>query len=192
MSTTPLPVTDEAQPILAGDSTLSDESRGELWDAFHSKSPEELAQHLQSLAVPDDTKRKLVDAKQRSTVAVSPVSKVTAAISQLAKMPPDVLDLAETHPNVLKSFTAAATTPEKEPTAAPGASAGASKGKQASQSTEAAPLAQPPRPDGLPHLPPIPQGHRRVLASDGNIHDIPEERVEDARKLDPLMHVLNP
>lgn len=41
-------------------------------------------------------------------------------------------------------------------------------------------------------LPQIPEKMKRVLASDHGVHDIPEDRMKDARKLDPNLVVLNP
>lgn len=189
MSTSPSPFTDPAKSILAGDPALDDAARADLWDTFHdSKDPAELAQKLQPLVVPDDTKRQLYLAKQQLGAVAPPVSKATAAINGLAQIDPRVLDLAESHPNVLKILTAAATTPTKEAGDAAGGTAGTGKGK----TQETAPLVQPPRPDGLEHLPPIPEGHHRVLASDGGLHDIPAANIEKAREIDPRLHVLNP
>ena len=170
------PLTDLAAPILAGDPILSDENRADLWDTFHSsKSPEELIQHLQPLVIPDDTKKRLYDAKRQSMPVVGPIDKVTTAMQQLAQIDPKILDVAEAHPNVLKALTSAATTPEKGATATSGASTPAGKGKTPAAGSAPAPVALPPRPDGLEHMPPIPEGHKRVQASDGGIHDIPGE-----------------
>ena len=185
--------TDHAAPILAGEPTITDAQRADLWDIFHnSKDPEELVKHLQPLAVPDDFKRRLWEAKQKGAPKVEPLDKVTDAVTRVAKIDPNVLDLAEAHPNVLKAFTTAATTPEKEATGAQGGSKPAGKGKTQVGGASPAPLAQPPRLDGLEHLPPIPDGHHRILASDGGIHDIPAENIEQARAIDPRLHVLNP
>lgn len=169
--------TDLAAPILQGDPALDDNARAELWNAFHDKNPEELAQHLQPLAIPDDTKRQLMAAKQQSFTS----DPVTAAIARMASMDPANLDLAENHPTVLKTLTAALT-PAPEVTPA-----------TAKTSTPKAP-AEPemPRADGMTHFPPIPQNHKRVLASDGGLHDIPAERLKRAREIDPNLHILNP
>jgi hypothetical protein len=192
MASTPSPFMDHAAPVLAGEPTINDDQRADLWDAFHTKSPEELVQHLQPLAVPDDFKKKLYDAKQQSMPVAGPVDKVTAAMKQLAQLDPNVLATAEAHPNVLKAMTSAATAPEKGAGEAAGASKGSAKGNAPAEGKSPAPLAQSPRPDGLEHLPPIPDGHHRVLASDGGIHDIPAENIEHAREIDPRLHVLNP
>lgn len=188
------PFVDHATPILEGDPLLSDELRADLWDTFHNtKSPEELALHLQPLAIPDDTKQRLFDAKKRSIPPIiDPLDKASAAIARLATLPPDVLEAAETHPNVLKTLAGAATQAEKASGEPAGASKGGEKGKTAGGSQKPQPLAQPPRADGLQHLPPIPDGHHRILASDGGIHDIPAENIEKAREIDPNLHVLNP
>lgn len=185
------PFDDVAAPILKGDPALSDESRAQLWDVFHgTKNPDELAEKLQTLAVPEDTKKNLYHAKQKSMPPVSPVRGVTDAMQMLANMDPKVLDIAETHPNVLKTLTAAAA--PKEPTGGSGASVGAGAGKTQGKAQKLPPLVQPPRQDGLEHLPPIPDQHYRVQTSDGGIHDIPVENIETARQRDPNLHVLNP
>ncbi len=198
MSTAPMtPFDDPAKPILENDPAINDDQRAQLWDVFHSsKSADELAQHMQNLkgpdaapiVVPDDTKKRLYQAKQVAA-PVDPIAKTKDIMQQLASIDPQVLEAAESHPNVLKTLTAAAgigAKPAGEP-------AGSTKtaGKEKTPDT-AQPLAQPPRIDGQPHLPPIPDGHHRVLASDGSLHDIPAENIEKARALDPRLHVLNP
>jgi hypothetical protein len=192
MSTTPNPFMDHAAPILAGEPSITDSDRESLWDAFHSKSSEELVQHLAPLAVPDDLKRKLFDAKRASMPVAPPVDKVTEAVQRVAALDPKVLDVAESHPNILKAFTTAAATPEKPAQEAAGGASAAPKDNTAATAKKPAPLAQPPRADGQSHMPPIPEGHHRILASDGGIHDIPAENIEQARAIDPNMHVLNP
>jgi len=192
MSTPTSPFMDHASPVLQGDPSLSDQQRSDLWDAFHSKNSDELVQHLVPLAIPDETKHKLFLAKQAAAPVTPPVDKVTAAVQKMASLDPKLLDVAESHPNLLKAFTTAATTPEKEASVENGASVSKSKGKTASTSKTpaASPLA--PRADGQPHFPPIPDGHKRILASDGGVHDLPEERLADAQKIDPNLHILNP
>jgi hypothetical protein len=189
MSAQPPVLSDPAAPILRGEPTISDDQRADLWDAFHTKSPEELAQHLMPLAIPDDFKRKLYQAKQQATPPVPILDKTTEAINRVAKIDPAVLELAEAHPNVLRALTAAATAAEKPPAEASGANKPASKGKEAGKT---APLSQPPRIDGLDHMQPIPDGHHRVLGSDGGVWDIPAENLDKAREIDPRLHVLNP
>jgi hypothetical protein len=41
-------------------------------------------------------------------------------------------------------------------------------------------------------LPPIPERHFRILASDGGLHDVPIVNIEIALDLDPDLLVLNP
>jgi hypothetical protein len=187
----PTPI-DHAAPVLAGEPTISDAQRADLWDAFQTKNADELTQHLQTLAVPDDFKQRLLDAKVKSIPAADPLDKTTAIMTKMSKIDPQVLDLAENHPNVLKMMVSAANPPEKGPTKAAGEGTSKPKGNTQKQPAEPAPLQQPPRTDGSEHLPPIPAGHHRVLASDSSIHDIPAEHLEDARAIDPNMHVLNP
>lgn len=191
MSTNPSPFLDPAKPILAGEPSLSDDLRAELWDTFHrTKSATELAQHLQPLAIPDDTKKKLFDAKQGAVPpTVEPLDKASAAIARLATLPHDALEAAESHPNVLKVLSSAATMPDKTAAEPAGASKGAGKGEGAGGSKKPA---LSPRADGQPHLPPIPDGHHRILHSNGGIYDVPAENIEKAREIDPNLHVLNP
>jgi hypothetical protein len=190
MSTTPSPFQDHAAPILAGEPSITDDQRANLHDIFHgSKDPNELASKLSSFPVPDDLKHKLWTAKQASTSSAPPVDKVTEAVQRLAAMDPQTLDVAESHPNLLKAFTAAATTEPKAPQEPAAASSPAGKGKTASAAPK---IPTEPRLDGQPHFPPIPDGHHRILASDGGVHDIPAEKIDEARKIDPLLHVLNP
>ena len=199
MATTPMPNPDPAASVLDSDPVLNDETRSALWDVFHgTKDPNELAQKLQTLAVPEDTKQRLVSAKKAfmpAPDAVDPVAKTTDVITKMAQIPPEVADFAEKHPNLLKAFVGAASTPEKGAAAASDASKPAGKGGKASAGKKeagAAPLALPPRPDGLQHLPPIPEGFKRILSSDSGIHDIPEENVAKAFAIDPRLFVMNP
>lgn len=200
MSTPQSPFMDHAGPILQGDPSLSDTAKANIWDVFHqSKNPAELADKLQNmphpdqpgqtLVIPDDTKHKLWTAKQASMPAPPPLDKVSAAVQRMVALPPDVLDKAEQHPNVLKAFTTAATTPEK-PAAEPASAApAAGKGTKAPAAPKT-PLA--PRADGQPHFPSIPDGHHRVLSTNGGVYDIPAENIEAARATDPNLHILNP
>src|SRR5271155_5554146 len=167
------PFVDPAQSLLAQEPTIDDAGRADLWDVFHnSKSPSELAQKLQPLAVPDDLKQKLFAAKKGS---VPVADRVSDAVHRLNSLDHEEADFAEAHPNLLKAFT----TPEKEATAAPAGPAAAGGGKTATAAPKApAPADLPPRADGQPHMPPIPEGHKRLLASDGSVHDLPEENIE--------------
>jgi len=189
------PFHDPAEPILRAEPSIDDDSKANLWDTFHSKSADELVQHLHSLAIPNETKTKLWQAKQAmapAPPAPGPVEKVASAIQKLSQMDPVTLDVAEKHPTLAKMFGDAAVKPPEAPKAAKepqGASKSAGKGTAAQTKT---PLVQPPRIDGLPHLPPIADDHYRVLASDSSLHDIPKENIEKARAIDPRMHILNP
>lgn len=168
------PTTDLAKQILGSDPQLQDEDRAALWNVFHkSKSPAELAQILVPSSVPDDTKRRLVQAKQQLMPPPSD-NPVADATSKMAALPPDQLELAEKHPAVLKAFLAAE-----------------EKAREPKDDTETPKAPLTPRPDGQPHFPSIPDGHYRVLASDGGIHDIPQQNIDTARGIDPLLHVLN-
>jgi hypothetical protein len=172
----PSPFHDHAAPILAGDPVLSDEHRAALWDVFHSsKDPNDLAQKLQPMTeVPDDTKHQLYLAKQQAQAGADPV---TAALGKMEQMNPATLDLAEQHPTVLKTLVAAL---------APSESKGSGDDDKKKK------IQLPPRIDGLEHYPEIPEGHFRVMASDGGLHDIPQENIQSAMAHDPRLHVLNP
>jgi hypothetical protein len=190
MSTPASPFLDHAAPILSAEPAINDQQREQLWDVFHqSKDPNELAQKLVPLAVPDDLKHKLWTAKQAVAPAIPPVDKTVAAMQKMVALDPKVLETAEAHPNVLKVMTSAATTPEKEPAAASSGASGSAKGTKAPKAP-AAP--QPPRLDGQPHFPSIPDGHHRVLGTDGSVYDIPAESIDQARSADPNMHIMNP
>src|ERR1017187_1461038 len=114
MSTAPAPLTpfdDPAKPILANDPAVTDDLRAQAWDHFHqSANADELAQHLATLAVPDDTKKKLYQAKQAMTPppVIDPIAKTKDVMTQLSQIDPKVLDAAEAHPNVLKLLATAA------------------------------------------------------------------------------------
>jgi hypothetical protein len=194
MSTSPTPFADPAEPILRGVPGITDDERADLWDAFHSKSADELAQHLQPLAIPEEHKNRLYQAKQMSMPAPAPLDKATQAIKAVATIDPKVLDMAETHPNVLKVLSAAATTEPKQPAGSQTPSSGNNAGKQPAggKKGQSSALNQPPRPDGAPHFPPIPENHHRVLASNGGVYDVPAENVDQAREIDPNLHILNP
>jgi hypothetical protein len=187
------PYADPAEGILRGDTSITDEDRSALWDSFHgARDANHLAQILQPLVIPNDTKHKLWQAKQATAPVSSNIEKVSAAIQKLSQLDPVTLDIAEKHPIVSKAFIDAAVKPPEAPKAAKepqGASKSAGKGATAQTKT---PLVQPPRIDGMPHLPPIPEGQHRILASDGSIHDIPAENLEKARQIDARLHVLNP
>jgi len=189
------PYQDPAEGILRGDTSITDEDRASLWDAFHnSKSPNELAQKLQPLGIPSDTKHKLWAAKQATAPVASPVDKVTEALNRLKQIDPDTLAVAEKFPTVAKAFIDAAVKPAEKAAGEAGAPAGkaesAGKGKTAKE--EKPRLIQAPRADGQPHLPPIAEGSYRILSSDGGVHDIPQERIQDAKNIDPNLHILNP
>ena len=179
------PFVDHAAPILAGDPALSDEHRADLWDTFHSsKSPEELEQRLQTMAVPlDDTKQKLLKAKQISMPALDPHTKIEDAIQRMTKLEPEALNLAESHPNVLKAFTSAAADPEKASAVPASASKAPAKGNTPAKAKVPAGL--------TPDVPATPPGHALVKASDGAMYHVPHANIDQARTLDPKLQVLH-
>ena len=189
MSTPPSPFVDHAAPILAGEPSIDDNQRADLWDAFHTKSADELAQHLAPQDLPPQFKQKLHAAKVQSAPLVPPTDKVAQALAKLKELDPTLLDLAESHPKVAGMFVNAAT---KEPTEPAGEGKASEKGKTPAVGAKPKALTQPPRQDGQEHYPPIPEGHRRVRTSDGIHYDIPDENVDEARTRDPNLMVLNP
>jgi hypothetical protein len=103
------PVADNALPVLSGATNISNEDRANLWDIFHdSKDHNELAQKLQPLAVPDDVKGGLYDAKKQSQ-PTGAIDSVVNALTEMAALDPKVLDLAEKHHVLAKHFIEAAT-----------------------------------------------------------------------------------
>lgn len=185
---------DPAVPILAGEPTLDDNARADLHDAFYNKNADQLAQHLQALPLPDDFKKRFHDAKKQTEPIPDPVEKVVSVAQRIADLDPQVRQVAEASPNLLKAMTSAALTPDKDATAPTSAAPATTQGKSSAsgKKTKTPALALPPRADGLQHLPPIADGHKRILASDGGIHDIPDANVEQAFSIDPRLHVMNP
>jgi hypothetical protein len=177
------PYIDHAAPILAGEPTITDDDRSNLWDIFHgSKDSEELVQKLQSYEAPDHVKASLFDAKHASMPGQEPVAKTLAAISKVKEIPADVLDLAESHPNVLKALTGAANTPEKE--AGKPAGEGKPVGDGKVSTAKKTPLV-------APDVPVTPAGHALVHTSDHRFHHIPVANIDKARQIDPNLTVLH-
>lgn len=183
MATPTSPFMDHAAPILQGDPALSDEQRADLWDAFQTKSPEELVDHLQPLAIPEDTKHQLWTAKKMAVTPTEPLDKTAAAIQRMTQLDPKTLELAESHPNVLKVLVAAASTPEKGSESPSGASKAAPKGNTPAKGEKPAPPA--------PDVPATPSGHALVQASDGGMYHIPHDNIDKAKSLDPRLTVLH-
>lgn len=179
---------DHAQPILSATNEINKPTKANLYDVFHtSKDPQELAQHLGPLPISNGLKTQLFEAKQKTVPPPEPLDKATRALSRIAQLDPKILDLAEAHPKVTTALINAATKDNPEATA-PAAPAAEKEPKEEKKE----PLKLSPRADGQPHMPPIPEGHHRVLASDGSVHDVPAENIEQARGIDPGLHVLNP
>lgn len=183
MSSPTSPFIDHAYPVLAGEPTINDDQRADLHDAFYSKNPDELVQHLQSLDMPDKFKQSLLDAKQKSMPAVAPVDKIAAVMTQMTQMDPAALALAEAHPNVFKTLAAAANPPEKDS----GSGAGASKGNSKGDSPKDGNKPAPPTAD----LPATPPGHALVQGADGALHHIPHANLDKARTIDPQLQILH-
>lgn len=182
------PFQDPAVPVLQG-APIDDVQKADLHDIFHnSKDENELAQRLQPLVVPDQVKSDLYEAKKRFRPAGDVLEKGFAVIDRLGG-----IDQAESHPKIATALIQlAAKEAEKQAQTAQDESGENGKGKQASSTASAAGAPLAPRPDGLPHLPTIPENHYRVMTSDGAMHDIPADKIDEARQRDPLLHVLNP
>lgn len=189
----PSPFVDHALNILSGTDAVDDSTKADLYDAFHnSKDSNELAAALQPLAAPDEVKAQLHQAKQLTDSAPSPVAKAAEALTAMSQLDPKILAIAENHPKLASAFISAATK-GSEKASEPGAAGQKDKADQKTPEVQkAAKTAPPARPDGLPPLPAIPEGHYRILASDGGIHDVPAEGIEKARQIDPNLHIMNP
>src|SRR5665213_2546759 len=182
MSSPVQPLIDHASGVLQGAQGIDDTQRADLWDAFQSKNPDELKQHLDTLPIPDDVKQKLHGAKLASVAPpagppIGQAEKGLSVISRMAAMNPKELDLAESHPNILKVLVGAATAPEKAPAAAQDESKPAGKVKPSSgaqTSPDAAGIAA--------DYPPVPSGHALVQTSDRGLHHVPIANIEGARK----------
>jgi hypothetical protein len=183
------PFHDPAEPILRAEPSIDDDSKANLWDTFHSKSTDELVQHLHSLAIPNETKTALWQAKQAMTPkpVSSNIEKVSAAIQKLSQLDPVTLDIAEKHPIVSKAFIDAAVKPPETPKQPVGEAKSAGKGAKAAKPAKGPQEA----PTLVPDIPATPSGHSLVLASDWGVHHIPTARMDAARKIDPGLKVLH-
>jgi len=175
------PFIDHAAPVLAGDPSLNDQQRADLWDAFHSKDAAALVDHLHEQDIPQATKQSLWEAKQRSEAPTDPIEKTTAAIKKLQQLDPEVLELAEAHPNVLKALIAAAHMPENGSEPASGASKSAGKGKQAAEPSKPAPAAAAPAPE---------PSWVKFRGKDGNIYEVHPEDLHHVQRVDPAAEVI--
>ena len=189
------PMIDHAAPILQAAQGIDDPTKADLHDIFHgSKDPDELARRVQAIGnVPPPVVQSLIAAKHSQMNQIEPTGDDTLDKGFKVIQRLGGLDQAESHPKIATALISlAAKTPEKEAGAVTGAPVASGRGKTAKNPQTSPETAPEPRPDGLPPLPPIPEGHKRLLATDGSIHDVPEENIEAARKIDPNMHVLNP
>jgi hypothetical protein len=180
------PFMDHAAPVISSEPAIDDQQKSDLWEAFHSKSPEALIQHLTPLAVPDDFKRRLLEAKRASLPAPAPVDKVTDAVNRIAKLDPQTRQIAEGSPNLLKAFTTATTEP-KAPAAASSepasTSPAAGKGKKTSEASAASTVPA--------DVPATPSAHALIHASNGGHYHVPVENLDKVRAKDPGMTVLH-
>lgn len=104
------PYADHAEKILAADPTLDDATRSTLWDSYHSTvDPNELASQMRDVIAPEDTKNKLILAKQTTSPVPTRVEKLTSALTTMSRVDPKTLQIAQQHPNVAKALIEAAT-----------------------------------------------------------------------------------
>jgi hypothetical protein len=109
------PTEDYAAKILVADTTLDDETRANVWDAYHnSRSLEDLVRNLSPLEIPDITRQTLLAAKSVTAPAVTQVEKVANALHQMSQMNPALLDMAEKYKHVAKMMIDAAVKSDEE------------------------------------------------------------------------------
>lgn len=183
--------TDHAEPILRA-AGVDNNTKADLWDMFHgSKDEGELAYMLSSLLVPNTLKQGLVDAKQHSIASrQKPVGDAAEkgfnVLSRLKEMDPQTLALAEKFPKTASALIGLTGKGDETPAAGKPSKAAKTSAKQpaAGKATKTAPQ--------IADLPPIPDGHHRILDSNGGIHDVPMENLDAARQIDPQLQVMNP
>jgi hypothetical protein len=101
---------DHAFPILQGDPALTSAGRADIWDHFHqSGNATELAQRLQNVAMPDDTRAQLISAKSKPSTELDNLDRVVRAIHKLSAMDSKDLEIAESHPRMLQHLIDAET-----------------------------------------------------------------------------------
>lgn len=89
--------------IILQDAPISSEDKAGLWDAYHdSPSAESFARKLAAAPVPDDLKRALYAAKQKSLAPDSNGSVVDRAVEAFTRLPKNVLETSERHHVVAK------------------------------------------------------------------------------------------
>jgi len=89
--------------IILQDASISNEQKIALWDDYHdSPTAESLARRLGTSAIPDDLKRALFAAKQKSLAPDSNSSVVDKAISAFTRLPRNILETSERHHVVAK------------------------------------------------------------------------------------------
>ena len=166
---------DHAVPVLSAASELDDTQRANLHDVFHgSRDPNELAQALQTIPVPDDVKHKLYDAKKLSMPTADPVEKGIAVINRIGQIPAQTLEVAEKYPKLVSTLIGLA----------------AKDGDEGKPSKEGKTPAK--RPVAAPaDIPATPPGHSLILDSVGGLHHVPSANIEKARAIDPHLTVLH-
>jgi hypothetical protein len=93
---------DQAKLILQ-DAPISNEQKIALWDDYHdSPTAESLARKLDLAPIPDDLKRALFAAKQKSLAPESTTPVVDKAVEAFARLPKNVLDISERHQVIVK------------------------------------------------------------------------------------------
>jgi len=96
---------DRAKLILQ-DAPISSEDKAAAWDIYHdSRTAEIFARKITAVSIPDEVKRALLAAKQKSLAPDSTTPIVDAAIESMyrvAQLPHHVRSTAERHPIVAK------------------------------------------------------------------------------------------
>ena len=169
---------DHAVPVLSAASELDDTQRANLHDVFHgSRDPNELAQALQTIPVPDDVKHKLYDAKKLSMPTADPVEKGIAVINRIGQIPAQTLEVAEKYPKLVSTLIGLAAKGDEAPAAGTPSKGGKTPAKR--------PVAPP------ADIPATPPGHSLILDSFGGLHHVPSANIEKARAIDPHLTVLH-
>jgi len=93
---------DHAKLILQ-DAPISNEDKAVAWDIYHdSRTAEIFARKIAAVSIPDQLKRALYAAKQKSLAPDSNSSVVDKAVEAFTRLPNNVLDVSERHPFVAK------------------------------------------------------------------------------------------
>lgn len=102
---------DRAKTLLAGENTLDNNQRADLWEHYYdSRNAAELAGRIKTFGAPQHVKDALVRAKHisQSTPLPDPVERVVRTLVTLYQLPEAVKLSAEKHPALTKALIDAA------------------------------------------------------------------------------------